>query len=107
GLNIKDMLPEDGRAFGFDKSAVGLDLSYVQLAKYMEAADAALDAAIAPHAARPAYLRSHIPAGGNLSLARKTLDGQTVFLKAFKYDDWLMPIPKQKYVGQSPERKLL
>ena len=107
GLNIKDMLPEDGRAFGFDKSAAALDLSYVQLAKYLEAADAALDAAIAPHAARPAYLRAHIPSGGNHSLAAKTLDGQTVFLKDFKYDDWLMPIPKEKYLGQSPERKQL
>ncbi len=107
GLNIKDMLPEDGRAFGFDKSAAGLDLSYVQLAKYMEAADAALDAAIAPHAARPAYLRSHIPSGANHSLAAKTLVGQTVFLKDFKYDAWLMPIPKEKYEGQSPEKKKL
>jgi hypothetical protein len=107
GLNVKDMLPEDGRAFGFDKSSSALDLSYVQLAKYMEAADAALDAAIAPHAARPAYFRSHIPSGGNRSLAVKTLDGQTVFLKDFQYDDWLFPVPKQKYAGQSIERKVL
>src|SRR5262249_27471223 len=49
GLKVKGLLPEDGQAFGFDKSVSGLDLSYVQLAKYMEAADVALDAAIAPH----------------------------------------------------------
>ena len=64
GLKVKDLLPEDGRAFGFDKSAAGLDLSYVQLAKYMEAADVALDAAIAPHAARPALFKAHIPGAG-------------------------------------------
>jgi mono/diheme cytochrome c family protein len=107
GLRVKDMLPEDGQAFGFDKSAASLDLSYVQLARYMEAAEAALDAAIAPHAARPAYLKSHIPAGGNHGLANKTFFGQTVFLKDFKYDDSIIPIPEQSYEGKSPERKKL
>jgi len=107
GLNVKDLLPEDGQAFGFDKSAAGLDLSYVQLAKYMEAADAALDAAIAPHAARPAFFKAHIPAGCNHSLAHKTLFGQTVFLKDFMYDDWLMPIPQKSYQDNLTERKRL
>ncbi len=107
GLKVKDMLPEDGQAFGFDKSAASLDLSYVQLARYMEAADAALDAAIAPHAGRPAYFKSHIPAGGNHSLSAKTLFGQTVFLKDFKYDDSIIPIPKQSYQDNLPERKRL
>src|SRR5581483_3973077 len=64
GLKVKDLLPEDGQAFGYDKSGAGLDLSYVQLAKYMEAADVALDAAIAPHASRPAFFKVHIPATG-------------------------------------------
>src|SRR4029077_12258736 len=93
GLKVKERLPEDGQAFGFDKSAAALDLSYVQLARYMEAADVALDAAIAPHAARPAFFKPHIPAAGNNSLAAKTLFGQTVFLKNFKYDDTFFPIP--------------
>jgi hypothetical protein len=107
GLKVKDMLPEDGQAFGFDKSAAALDLSYVQMAKYMEAADAALDAAIAPHADRPAYFTSHMPAGASHSLGNKTLFGQTVFLKNFKYDDWLMPIPKESYQQKLAERKRL
>jgi hypothetical protein len=104
-LKVKAMLPEDGKAFGFDKSAAGLDLSYVQLAKYMETADAALDAAIAPHAARPAVLKSHIPAGGNHGLLTAPINGQAVYLKDFKYDDFLMPIPTQRYGGETPERK--
>ena len=46
--SVRDLLPEDGRAHGFDKSGTALDLSFVQLGKYLEAADVALDVAIAP-----------------------------------------------------------
>jgi hypothetical protein len=52
GLQVKDLLPEDGRFDGFDKASQSLDLSAVQLRKYLEAADVALDAAIA-HQDRP------------------------------------------------------
>jgi hypothetical protein len=96
GLKVKDMLPEDGIAFGYDKSAVGLDLSYVQMTKYMEAADVVLDAAIAPHAARPALAKSHIPGGGIHALAAHAFYGQTVFLKDFKYDNSIMPVPQER-----------
>jgi hypothetical protein len=95
GLKVKDMLPEDGRAFGFDKSAAGLDLSHVQLAKYMEAADAALDSAIAPHAAKPALCKAHI-FGACDQLARSAFNGQTLFLKQFKYDDSIIPVPTER-----------
>ena len=107
GLKVKDLLPEDGRAFGFDKSAAGLDLSYVQLAKYMEAADVALDAAIAPHAARPALFKAHIPGGGDQPCPATRFNGQTVFLKDFKYDDSLHPDPDGNGSTRTPRRKKL
>ena len=108
GLKVKDLLPEDGRAFGFDKSAAGLDLSYVQLAKYMEAADVALDAAIAPHAARPALGKAHIPGGGSPAIAAKAVAGMTVFLKDFKYDDSIMPVlEKRVNRARMPKTKTL
>ena len=46
-LDIRDMLPEDRAQNGFNKSAMALDISRVQLAAYLDAADAALRAAIA------------------------------------------------------------
>jgi hypothetical protein len=95
GLKVKELLPEDGRAFGFDKSAAGLDLSYVQLSKYMEVADFALDAAIAPHASRPIPLKGHIPGGGH-DLYRNAFGSQTVFLKNFKYDSSIIPVPTER-----------
>ena len=52
GLQVREMLPEDGRLDGFDKASAALDISVVQLDKYLEAADFVLDAAIA-HQDRP------------------------------------------------------
>jgi mono/diheme cytochrome c family protein len=46
-LRVKDLLPEDARRENFDKVAGGLDISYVQMAKYLEAATKALDQAVA------------------------------------------------------------
>lgn len=43
---LKERLPEDKRAFGFDNIGEALNLSSAQLELYLEAADAALDAAI-------------------------------------------------------------
>ncbi|HEX3133037.1 MAG TPA: DUF1592 domain-containing protein, partial [Planctomycetota bacterium] len=45
-LEVKDILPPDGQAFGFDNVAAAQDVSYVQVARYLEAADSALDAAM-------------------------------------------------------------
>src|SRR5262249_15774963 len=106
GLKVKDRLPEDGRAFGFDKSAAGLELSYVQLAKYMEAADVALHAAIAPHAARPAQFKAHIPGTGCPTLFAHAFLGQTVFLKDFQYDNSIIPVPTRRITKDTGANKL-
>ena len=45
-LNVREMLPADGEAHGFDTVGEALHLSYVQIANYLEAADLALDQAI-------------------------------------------------------------
>ena len=46
-LDIRDMLPEDREAQRFNKTASALDMSRVQLAAYLDAADAALRQAMA------------------------------------------------------------
>ncbi|MBL8892397.1 MAG: DUF1592 domain-containing protein [Planctomycetaceae bacterium] len=45
-VNVKDILPPDTPSDGFDTVAVGLRFSQLQMEKYLEAADVALDAAI-------------------------------------------------------------
>ena len=45
-VNLKESLPEDATAFGFDNIGTALRLSPVQMERYLQAADVALDAAI-------------------------------------------------------------
>ncbi len=47
-LDVASMLPPDGRASGTDKVAAALQLSHIQIARYLDAAEAAIDAAIDP-----------------------------------------------------------
>lgn len=44
---LQELLPEDGKAHGFDNVGEALDISSIQLQRYMDAANRALDAAIA------------------------------------------------------------
>ncbi|MEP6671098.1 MAG: DUF1592 domain-containing protein [Chthoniobacter sp.] len=52
-LQIKEMLPEDGEAFRFNKIGEALDISHVQMARYLAAADYALRQVMATQVARP------------------------------------------------------
>ena len=45
-VNIIDLLPEDGRALGFDTIGEALSISGIQMQRYMEAAEFALNAAL-------------------------------------------------------------
>ena len=45
-IDVKDLLPEDNSADGFDNNGAALNISSVLLERYLEAADVALDAAI-------------------------------------------------------------
>lgn len=52
-LQVKDSLPEDGEAFRFNKSGDALDVSHVQMARYLTAADYALRQVAANAGERP------------------------------------------------------
>lgn len=53
-LQIRDALPEDGEAHRFNKIGDALDVSHVQMARYLAAADQALRQSMAPMAEAPA-----------------------------------------------------
>ena len=59
-LHVQELLPADGSRHGFDKVGDALDLSHVQLAKYLEAADRALDAAIATRTTPPPVVKRRL-----------------------------------------------
>ena len=52
-LQIKEKLPEDGESNRFNKIGDALDVSHVQMARYLGAADYALREVVASQAARP------------------------------------------------------
>jgi len=60
-LHLKDMLPEDGILARFNKSGQALDVSHVQMARYMETAEQALRSVLAaskePEKTRRFYAR--------------------------------------------------
>ncbi len=51
-LQVKERLPEDGEAFGFNRIGDSLDVSHVHMARYMSAADYALRQVLLVHADR-------------------------------------------------------
>ena len=50
-LELKEMLPPDPEKHGFDNVAAAQEISYVQMAKYLEAAEVAIDGAMRLHPA--------------------------------------------------------
>ena len=52
-LQIKEMLPEDGEAYRFNKIGDALDVSHVQMSRYLAAADYALRQVMATQVSRP------------------------------------------------------
>ena len=60
GIALAGNLPADGSAFGFDKHADALDLSHVNLAKYLEAANHVLNLAIATRPQPPVVQKRRI-----------------------------------------------
>jgi hypothetical protein len=52
-LEVKAFLPEDREAHGFNKVGDALDVSHVQMSRYLSAADFALRQAMAPQTERP------------------------------------------------------
>ena len=60
GIKVKELLPLDGSAHGFDKNADALDMSLVNMAAYIAAADVVLDAAIAVRPTAPAVFKQRM-----------------------------------------------
>jgi hypothetical protein len=52
-LEIKEQLPEDGEAYKFNKVSYALDVSYVHMSRYMEAADSAMRQVMAVNFVQP------------------------------------------------------
>ncbi len=95
-LEIKELLPADGSRHGFDKVGDALDLSHVQLAKYLEAADRALDAAIATRATPPPVVKRRLYPTDSFKWHMNLKLGSAVLLKDGQPDP-LWPVATVKH----------
>jgi hypothetical protein len=70
-LEVKQFLPEDSESHGFNKIGDALDVSHVQMARYLTAAEFALRQALAPQAARPETQTNRFHTWGQREFAGK------------------------------------
>jgi hypothetical protein len=107
GINLQSELPPDGSAHGFDKTSDALDISHVTLAKYLEAADHALDVAIAtqPRAPISKIQRVSLANPGGF-VAHVLLHGDGVLLKNKQPDPDFPPAGNQMHIGEGPHEQM-
>jgi len=106
GIALQGNLPADGSAHGFDKNGDALDISHVNMAKYVEAADHVLNMAIAT---RPKPPTSHVQ---RISLASQYIvqviltGGDAVMLKDKQPDPRYPPPGMQQHLGLAEHQKM-
>ncbi len=107
GLAVQGDLPADGSAHGFDKNTDALDISHVNLLKYVEAADRVLDLAIAtrPTAPTPQTRRVSLGSRGGF-VAHVVLNGDGVLLKDKKPDPEFPPAGEQAHFDQGAHERM-
>jgi hypothetical protein len=107
GLPLAIDLPPDGQAHGFDRNADALDLSHVNLAKYLEAADRVLDSAVATRPRPPAPIKQRISlANPHGFVAHVLMNGDGVLLKNKKPDPDFPPAGEQGHIDQGAHERM-
>ena len=107
GIALQGNLPADGSAHGFDKNSDALDISHVNLSKYVEAADQVLDLAIAVRPAPPTVQKRRISLmnrGG--FVAHVVMNGDGVLLKDKRPDPDFPPAGEQAHLDQGAHERL-
>lgn len=107
GIPLQGELPADGSAHGFDKNSDALDLSHVNMAKYIESADRILDMAIATRPTPPKVVKQRIslanPAG---FVAHVLMNGDGVILKNKQPDPDFPPAGEQNHLDQGAHERM-
>lgn len=107
GMPLQGELPADGSAHGFDNNADALDISHVNLAKYIEAADRVLDMAIATRPNPPSITKQRISLANSAGfVAHVLLHGDGVILKDKKPDPEFPPAGAQMHIDQGAHERI-
>jgi hypothetical protein len=106
GIALQGELPPDGSAHGFDKNSDALDISHVNLAKYIEAADHVLNLAIAVQPKPPTVQTRRISlANSGGFVAHIIMNGDGVLLKNKKPDPDFPPAAEQNHIDEGAHER--
>jgi mono/diheme cytochrome c family protein len=107
GIALQGNLPADGSAHGFDKNNEALDISHVNMAKYVEAADHVLDLAIATRPNAPTVQKRRISlANRGGFIAHILMNGDGVLLKDKKPDPAFPPAGEQPHIDLGAHERI-
>ncbi len=107
GILLQGDLPADGSAHGFDNNCDALDISHVNMAKYIEAADRALDLAIATRPQPPKVSKQRISlANPHGFVAHVLMNGDAVLLKNKQPDPDFPPAGMQGHLDQGAHERM-
>ncbi|MHA3771293.1 DUF1592 domain-containing protein [Verrucomicrobiota bacterium sgz303538] len=107
GIALAGDLPADGSAHGFDKNSDALDISHVNLTKYVEAADHTLDLAVATQPQAPTVQKRRISlANRGGFVAHVIMNGDGVLLKDKKPDPEFPPAGEQAHLDQGAHERM-
>ena len=107
GIALQGNLPADGSAHGFDKNSDALDISHVNMAKYVEAADHALNLAIATQPRAPTVQTRRISlANSGGFVAHVIMNGDGVLLKDKKPDPEFPPAGEQNHIDEGAHERI-
>ncbi|MEN9574240.1 MAG: hypothetical protein RL514_2095 [Verrucomicrobiota bacterium] len=106
GIRLQDLLPADGSAHGFDKNSDALDISHVNLAKYVEAADHVLNVAIATQPEAPKAETVRLSLAGTYAGDLMLMGGDAVLLRDKKHDPVVPPAGVYAHVGMGQHEQL-
>ena len=107
GIALQGSLPADGSAHGFDKNSDALDISHVNMAKYVEAADHILNLAIATRPTAPIVQKRRISLGCAGGFVAHVLhNGDGVLLKNKQPDPDFPPAGDQNHMDEGAHERM-
>ena len=106
GIALRNDLPADGLAHGFDNNSDALDISHVNLAKYIAAAEHTLNLAIATQPRPPASRVQRISLASQYIVRVVLHGGDCVLLKNKQPDPDFPPPGEQAHLGLGPHGQM-
>ncbi len=106
GIGLQMVLPTDGSAHGFDTNSDALDISHVNLSKYIEAADKTLDMAIAVQPKAPPVESVRLSLARNYETDIMLMGGDAMLFRDGKIDPEFPPAGEFAHINQGAHESI-